>query len=141
MASMGVIDILRQKLAVAVYIVNKENKILLVKGYMRGWEFPGGYVNIGESIKLAAIREVKEESGINIEINSLLGVEQSLADSTCVIILKGDIVSGKLTPSDESQDVGYFTYEEACRKMTNEAFKKRLVRCFNNQEIPFFIVK
>lgn len=135
------IDILRQKLAVAVFIVNQENKILLVKGFIRGWEFPGGYVNIGESIKIAAIREVKEETGINIEVSTLLGVEQSIATSTCVIILKGNAISGKLTISNESQDVGYFTYDEACRKITNEMFKNRLIRCYENKEIPFFIVK
>lgn len=89
-------------------VINHEKKILLVEGNLRGWEFPGGYVQRGESIQAAAIREVKEESGIDIHITKFLGVEQNIEKSTVVIILKGKLVGGKLTISDENQDVGFF---------------------------------
>jgi 8-oxo-dGTP diphosphatase len=129
------------KLAVAVMVVNHENKILLVNGYERGWEFPGGFVGKDESIKAAAIREVKEESGININNINLLGVEQSVSNSTIVFLLKATPVSGKLSISNETKDVGYFTVEESKRMIKLEAFKERMVRCLNKKEIPFLTEK
>ncbi|MFD2443904.1 NUDIX hydrolase [Bacillus sp. CGMCC 1.16607] len=130
---------MRHKLAVAVLVVNQENKILLIKNFVRGWEFPGGFVNFGESINSAAKREVFEESGIHIEVLKLLGLEQIVANSTCVIILKGKSISGKLTTSNESQEVGYFTFDEANKIMTHEWFRQRLIRCMDDKEIPYYI--
>ena len=134
-------DILNHKLAVAVLVMNQENKILLVEGPNRGWEFPGGYVGVRESIIEAAIREVKEESGIIIQLFDFLGMEQNLATSTSVVILKSKPVGGELAVSDESQDVGYFTFDEAMNKIKNETFKSRIIRCLNKNDIPFLIVK
>lgn len=39
---------------------------MLIKGPSRGWEMPGGIVGEGKSLKDAAVREPKEESGIDI---------------------------------------------------------------------------
>lgn len=122
-------------------VVNHGNKILLVNGYTRGWEFPGGFVRKDESIKAAGIREVKEESGINIDHLHLLGVEQIVMKSTIVFLLKANPVSGKLSISSETKDAGYFTIDEAKRKITLESFKERMMRCFDAQEIPFLIEK
>lgn len=129
------------KLAVAVMVVNHENKILLVNGYERGWEFPGGFVGKDESIKAAARREVKEESGINIGDINLLGIEQTVIKSMIVFLLKANPVSGKLSISNETKDVGYFTFNEAKRMITLEPFKERMIRCLNEKEIPFLTEK
>ncbi|MFC3885406.1 NUDIX hydrolase [Bacillus songklensis] len=134
-------EILSHKLAVAVMVMNRDHKFLLVKSYKRGWEFPGGFVGIGESIKEAAIREVKEESGIDIQLTNFLGIEQDVAKSTCVVIFKGTPVSGKFAASDENQDVGYFTFDEAMSMITLGKFRDRIVRCLKEKEIPFFIEK
>ena len=48
----------------ATIVVNDKNEILLIKGPLRGWEMPGGQVEEGESLRDAAIREAKEETGI-----------------------------------------------------------------------------
>lgn len=120
-------------------VMNDEEKILLVKNYYRGWEFPGGYVNLGESIIEAAVREVKEESGVNINIIKLLGIEQDYEKSTCVVVLKGRAVSGKLVHSDESEGVEYFTFDEALKRIKLERFKERLIRCVKEKDLPFLI--
>jgi 8-oxo-dGTP diphosphatase len=127
------------KLAVAVMVINQENKLLLVKAYSRGWEFPGGYVDTGESIKVAAIRDVKEESGIDIELTKLCGIEQDIARSTCVFLFQGKPVSGELSCSDEHLDVGYFSVEEAIRKIILKSFKQRVIRCLQQDSLPFVI--
>ncbi|SDZ75366.1 NUDIX domain-containing protein [Thalassobacillus cyri] len=52
----------------ATVILNEKNELLLIKGPKRGWEMPGGQVEVGESLKEAAIRETKEECGLDIEV-------------------------------------------------------------------------
>src|SRR5690625_5637975 len=47
------------------------------------WEMPGGIVEEGESLKNAAIRETKEESGIDVEILNFCGIFQNVKKSIC----------------------------------------------------------
>ncbi|KIL43202.1 ADP-ribose pyrophosphatase [Jeotgalibacillus campisalis] len=58
----------------ATIVLNDQKEILLIKGPKRGWEMPGGIVEEGESLKDAAIRETKEESGIDIEVLKFCGI-------------------------------------------------------------------
>jgi 8-oxo-dGTP diphosphatase len=127
----------RHKLAVATMVWNKENKILLVNNHTRGWEFPGGYVDQQESIKAAAIREVKEESGIDIQLIQFYGIDQIVGTSTCVILFAGKSIGGQLQTSSENNEVGFFTVHDARKMMKLEAFRERLERCLNPEDQPF----
>ncbi|MFX3623578.1 MAG: NUDIX hydrolase [Ectobacillus sp.] len=127
----------RHKLAVAVMVINESNQVLLVKGYVRGWEFPGGYVGENESIKAAAVREVKEESGLDVELTKFFGIDQDIHRSTCIVLFGAKPVGGELKNSEESLAVGYFSIDEAMNRITNQAFKDRLSRCLNEKEYPF----
>lgn len=57
-------------------IVRKGNSILLIerKYEPKGWAIPGGFVNYGEKVEDAAVRELKEETGISVEDITLLGI-------------------------------------------------------------------
>lgn len=57
----------------AAIVVNENNEILLIRGPRRGWQMPGGQVEEEESLQDAAVRETKEESGIDIEIIRFVG--------------------------------------------------------------------
>ena len=92
-----------------------------------------------ETLQMAAVREVREESGIEIEIIELVGVEQNSSKKRNVFVFKGRPVSGELSLSNETRDVGYFTFEESLSKMTLERFKERLLRCMDNQNTPFLL--
>ncbi|MBN8210503.1 NUDIX hydrolase [Bacillus sp. NTK071] len=120
-------------------VVDEEGEILLVKNPNRGWEFPGGYVDKEETLQNAAIREVREESGIEIEVTELVGVEQNSSKKLNLFVFKGRPVSGELSLSNETRDVGYFTFEESLSKMTLERFKERLLRCMDSQNTPFLL--
>ncbi|MGG1686866.1 NUDIX domain-containing protein [Pseudalkalibacillus sp. NRS-1564] len=63
------------KAGVAVIILNEENEVLLQKRTDVGqWGIPSGHIEIGETVSEAAIREVKEETNLDITITRIIGV-------------------------------------------------------------------
>lgn len=63
------------KAGVAVIILNEENQVLLQKRSDVGlWGIPSGHIEIGETVSEAAIREIKEETNLDIRIKKLIGV-------------------------------------------------------------------
>ncbi|WP_144478942.1 NUDIX domain-containing protein [Cytobacillus oceanisediminis] len=63
------------KAGVAVIIMNEEKQVLLQKRSDVGlWGIPSGHIEIGETVSEAAIREVKEETNLDIRIKKLIGV-------------------------------------------------------------------
>jgi 8-oxo-dGTP diphosphatase len=129
----------KHRLAASVAVMNNENKILLVKNWRRGWEFPGGYVDEGESIKAAAIREVREEAGIEIRLTKLCGIVQDIENSRCTVLFLGIPLSGELKARDDTLDAGYFSIDEALLKVKWKTYKERIMKCLNEEEHPFFI--
>ncbi|MCL6604604.1 MAG: NUDIX hydrolase [Paenibacillus sp.] len=120
-------------------VMNDQKEILLIKGPRRGWEPPGGRVEIGESIKDAAIRETKEESGIDIEIIKFCGIFQDVTGSVCSTLFLGKPIGGKLTTSFESLEVGFFSLDEALEMVTWNSFRQRIEYCLNPELQPFYI--
>lgn len=120
-------------------ILNNENKLLLKKDPIRGWELPGGHVETNETFKEAVIREVKEETGIEIEILKFCGVSQELKNSVCNMWWLGSPIGGELQTSCESLEVGFFEVEEALLLIENEDFKHELLHCLNNEAESFCI--
>lgn len=120
-------------------VLNDEGKILLIKGPRRGWEQPGGQVELGESIEEAVKREVKEESGIDIEVIKFCGIYQSLESNVCATCWLGKAIGGDLQTSSESLDVGFFTIEEALEMVKWSNFRDRIIKSLNQEEHPFFV--
>ena len=90
-------------------MIYDDNKILLQKvskGDWNGLFFPGGHVELGESFVKAAIREVKEETGLTITNPQLCGIKQFPTDNDeryVVLLYKTNEFSGELTSSDEGE--------------------------------------
>ena len=60
--------------SVAGLVCNENEEILLIKSPWRGWEYPGGMVDPGETSQEALIREIKEEAGVDVEITGFIGL-------------------------------------------------------------------
>jgi 8-oxo-dGTP diphosphatase len=112
--------------SVAALVTNEKDEILLVKSPWRGWEYPGGLIEPGESFEAALRREVREESGVEIEITGFVGICKNVERNIVNIDFTARYVSGELTTSEESTEVGWFTEEEAMEIITFPLTKKRL---------------
>lgn len=126
-------------ISAATIVVNDKNEILLIKGPKRGWEMPGGQVEEGESIRDAAIRETKEESGIEVEIVRFCGIFQNVKKSICNTLFLAKPIGGELTTSSESLEVGFFPIEQALEMVTYSNSRERIELCLDESSQPFFI--
>ncbi|MCU6713047.1 NUDIX hydrolase [Paenibacillus sp. J5C_2022] len=123
----------------AAIVLNEKNELLLIKGPRRGWEMPGGQVEEGESLSQAAIRETKEESGIDIEIIKFCGLFQNVRNSICNTLFLAKPVGGELIVSTESLESGFFPIIEALEKVEWKDFRQRIEYCLNPEMQPFCI--
>lgn len=104
-------------------IFDEQGRLLLQKRTdCEMWGFLGGAVELGESVAEAAVREVKEESGLDVEITSLYGVyskyfaEYANGDKAQPIVhlFNAKVIGGKLIDSnEETLELKYFDLKDA----------------------------
>lgn len=88
--------------------------ILLRRGFDPGgglWTFPGGFVELGETVEAAAERETREELGMAIELGALVGV-YSRADDRVVLVVYGAVALESPRTSPEATEVRAFAPAE-----------------------------
>lgn len=112
--------------SVAALVTNDEGKILLVNSPWRGWEYPGGLIEPGETFEQALRREIREESGVEIEITGFVGICKNVERDIVNIDFTCRYVSGELTTSEESTEVIWATPDQAMELITFPLTKKRL---------------
>jgi ADP-ribose pyrophosphatase YjhB (NUDIX family) len=76
------------------------------------WVFPGGYVDRGESVQDAAVRETKEECQLDVKLGPLLNVYSYPRSANVIVVYTADVVGGVLTAADESTDARIFSPKE-----------------------------
>lgn len=132
-------------------IENDEGKILMVKHPVRGWEIPGGQVEVGETITEAFKREIKEETGIDIEIGKLtsvssnigIGVQYDGVSPVPTIVtfgFSGKAVSGELTTSEESLEVNWVNRNQVLDLIDEDFIRDRTRDMLNyDGRITYFV--
>jgi 8-oxo-dGTP diphosphatase len=75
------------------------------------WDFPGGKVDAGESFDVALVREIREETGIEVELEKTLGAAQSEMPALVVVylFLQARVVSGEVRLSGEHDGFEWMT--------------------------------
>jgi 8-oxo-dGTP diphosphatase len=93
---------------ISVVVITEEQKILLVrhrKGNRQYWVLPGGRLEYGETFQECAIRELKEETGLDIEVERFLFLSEAIAPDRSRhivnIYLKAKIVGGTMRLGNE----------------------------------------
>ena len=135
--------------SVAGLVINDNGEILLIKSPRRGWEYPGGMVEPGETFQEALIREIKEETGVDAEIIGFIGLCKNVEKDVVNIDFVCKYIGGELTTSNESSDVKWVQREKALDMVTFPLTRKRLenmlsendkVNCFCFRRDPFEII-
>lgn len=127
------------KVSVAAMVTNDAGEILLVNSPWRGWEYPGGLIEPGETFQQALHREIREEAGVEVEIVRFVGICKNVEKDIVNIDFTARYVGGELTTSEESTEVKWFTPEEALEAITFPLTKKRLINMLSgDSEVHLF---
>ena len=109
--SCGLVAFDDPKVAVGV-LATRRGKLVLVQRdqepHRGSWSFPSGFVDAGEGLEQAAIRETKEETGLDVRIQRQLGAFAAPGDRVVFIAYAARVVAGRIAVGRECQDVRYF---------------------------------
>ncbi|WP_079516252.1 NUDIX hydrolase [Rossellomorea marisflavi] len=119
------------------FVTDEKDEILLVKTRRDGhWVFPGGQIEVGENLIDGVIREVKEESGLDVTVSHLVGVFSNTATyegHSGVKIVPTKVmfdfvcepVGGEFNTSDETSDVRWVRKEDVLNMISAPALRTR----------------
>lgn len=137
--------------SVNVVVVSDAGEILMIRRTdNNNWAVPGGAIDLGESVAQAAIRETREESGIECEITGLVGIysdpkhvllytSNGEVRQEFSIVLTARPVSGQPTPSSESSEVRWVLASEIRGYTMDRSMRIRIDDYLARKESPVII--
>ena len=117
------VDVLGKNRA-TTFVVHQDKTLLHLHRSLKMWLPPGGHIDRDELPHIAALREVKEETGLDIEIRSIISVVSNFLSPglhTLAIILLARVVGGEARAGDDLQALQWFPLEGQLPEMAFEA--------------------
>ena len=112
-------------------------KILLVKEKNGKWSLPGGWVDVNVSVKENTIKEVKEESGLDVTADKIIAIQDRskhnlpvYAYGVCKIFVLCSVIGGQFEDNIETVEFAYFGENELPKLATEKNNKEQIEMCF-----------
>ena len=126
----------RHSVSVAAVITDDHNRALLIQRADNGhWEPPGGVLELGETIHEGLRREVREETGLEIEPVTLSGVYKNMSRGIIALVFRCKITGGSLVTTAETAGYRWAT-EDDVRDLASEAYAARVLDGLHDQQPP-----
>lgn len=115
-------------------LIERDGKLLLVrrerapfKGY---WDIPGGFLEEDEHPRTGAIREAREETGLRVAVDELLGVyhDRSGDDYTLNLYYRAHVVGGREQAGDDADELRWFVRRDIPRRIAFPGHAKDVLR-------------
>lgn len=132
-----------------VVVTNDDGDVLVIhRTDNDNWAVPGGAMDLGESLVDAAVREVKEETGIDCEITGLVGIytdpkhiifytSDGEARQEFSVLFIGRLVGGTPTPSNESREVRWIPRDALASLTMDRSMRMRINHYLEGREQPY----
>ena len=116
----------RHIVAVVGLVTDDVGRVLMIDSPLRGWELPGGQVEEGEALPHALAREIREETGIEAEVDRLALVHSNLAPPSEIILgFHCHAIGGRITTSAESVAVEWVEQSSVMTRIVHPAVAER----------------
>jgi 8-oxo-dGTP pyrophosphatase MutT (NUDIX family) len=135
--------------AVSVVVISDSDEVLLIRRSDNGtWALPGGAIDIGESLPQAAVRETREETGIDCRITGLTGIytdpghiilytSNGETRQEFSVVLTARANGGQPTPSSETTEVRWVALDDIDRYQIDPAMRLRIQHYAEHRDQPY----
>ena len=116
----------------------KDDKILLTHENNGTWSLPGGWCDVLESVGSNTIKEVKEETGLDVENKKIIAVQDRnkhnkpvYAYGACKVFILCKVIGGEFIENIETTEIKYFSLDEIPNNLAEEKTNKEQIElCF-----------
>ena len=118
--------------------VFQQDQILLVQERDGLWSLPGGWVDVNLSVGESAVKEVKEEAGLDVQADLVIAVQdrkkhnpELYAYNICKVFILCTELGGSFQPNSETIASGYFSMDALPPLAENKTTKEQIQMCFD----------
>ena len=119
-------------------VIFKNDKILLTHENNGTWSLPGGWCDVLESVGSNTIKEVKEETGLDVETIKIISIQDRnkhnkpiYAYGVCKIFVLCNIIGGEFASNIETTEIKYFSLDEIPSNLAEEKTNREQIEmCF-----------
>jgi ADP-ribose pyrophosphatase YjhB (NUDIX family) len=126
----------RHSVSVAAVVTDDNGRVLVIQRRDNGaWQPPGGVLELDESPQAGVRREVREETGVEIEPQRLTGVYKNMSLGVVALVFRARTIAGTPAETAESVAVAWWTADQVAADM-DEVFAVRILDALRTDLTP-----